>query len=580
MCPVPEAQSDLQGALTRAARHPLPRLEDLPGIVDYAELPRTWRGDLMAGVTVGVVALPLALAFGVSSGVGAEAGLITAIVAGLVAGVWGGSHVQVSGPTGAMVVVLAPIVAAYGAGAVALLAILAGVLLLLMGFSRLGRAVAFLPWPVIEGFTVGIGVIIFLQQVPLALSSHIKPGQNSAVAAVQTLARTDWPAAWPAVTVVVVVAALMALLPRVNRAMPASLLAIALATLVVWWWDLAMPRIGALPSSLPAPDIPTWHVNDLPVLAGSVLAIAVLAAIESLLSARVASSMTGPDGRTTGPFNADRELVGQGLASIASGLFGGMPATGAITRTAVNVRSGGRTRAAALVHSLVLVAIVYLAAGVVGEIPLAALAGVLMVTAARMISPLAVRKVLGSTRSDAVAFLLTASITVAFDLIVAIEIGVVCAAFLTLRKLAALGAVKHEPLPGVPEEFDDRIAVFRLDGLMFFGVADRILQELAAVRGVTVVQLRLAHLQYLDATGAHALADVVSALEREGVTVLISGVRDEHMDLLSRMGVLAGLRDPRHLFDSRDAAVAHARDHARRSADSIADAATAPNPTS
>ncbi|HSI27157.1 MAG TPA: SulP family inorganic anion transporter, partial [Aeromicrobium sp.] len=464
-----KAQSDLRGALLRTVRHPLPRPEDLPRIVDYADLPHTWRGDLVAGVTVGVVALPLALAFGVSSGVGAEAGLITAIVAGFVAGVWGGSNVQVSGPTGAMVVVLAPIVAVYGVGAVALLSILAGVLLLVLGVSRLGRAVTFLPWPVIEGFTLGIGAIIFLQQVPLALASHIKPGQNSAVAAVQALAKAHWATAWPSVVLVIGVATLMILLPRLYRAMPASLMAIALATVVAWWWHLAVPRIGPLPSSLPAPTLPAWHVHDLPVLAGSVLAIAVLAAIESLLSARVASGLAGPDGRTTGPFNADRELVGQGLASIASGMFGGMPATGAIARTAVNVRSGGRTRAAAVVHSLVLVAIVYLAADVVGDIPLAALAGVLMVTAARMMSPRVARKALGSTRSDAVAFLLTAVITVAFDLIVAIEIGVVCAAFLTLRKFAALGAVKHESLPGSPEEFDDRIAVFRLDGLMFFG---------------------------------------------------------------------------------------------------------------
>jgi SulP family sulfate permease len=534
--------------------------------VDYAELPRTWRGDLVAGVTVGVVALPLALAFGVSSGVGAEAGLITAIVAGFVAGVWGGSNVQVSGPTGAMVVVLAPIVATYGVGAVALLSILAGVLLLVLGVTRLGRAVAFLPWPVIEGFTLGIGAIIFLQQVPLALSSHIKPGQNSAIAAVKALAHTDWSTAWPSVVIVMGVTALMTLLPRLHRAIPASLLAIALATIVVSWGHVAVPTIGPLPSSLPSPAIPAWHVHDVPVLAGSVLAIAVLAAIESLLSARVASGLAGPDGRTTGPFNADRELVGQGLASIASGVFGGMPATGGIIRTAVNVRSGGRTRAAAVLHSLVLVAIVYVAADVVGQIPLAALAGVLMVTAARMVSVRVARKAIGSTRSDALAFLLTAVITVAFDLIVAIEIGVVCAAFLTLRKFAALGAVKHEPLPGTPEDFDERIAVFRLDGLMFFGVADRILQELAAVRDVTVVQLRFAHLQYLDATGAQALADVVGALEREGVTVLISGVRDEHMNLLTKMGVLDALRDPRHLFDSRDEAIAHARDHARRSA--------------
>jgi SulP family sulfate permease len=553
-------------AFVRWLRHPLPGPEDLPGLADYADLPRTWRGDVVAGVTVAIVALPLALAFGVSSGVGAEAGLITAIIAGLVAGVWGGSNVQVSGPTGAMVVVLAPIVAEYGTGAVALLSVLAGLLLFVMGATRIGRVVSFLPWPVIEGFTLGIGVIIFLQQVPLALSSSVAPGHNSAVAAAESLFGAHWVSAAQGLAVVAAVAVMMVLLPRLHRAIPGSLVAIVAATIAVTAWHVDVPRIGALPSSLPTPHLPTVGLGDLHVLAGSVVAIAVLAAIESLLSARVASSLVGPDGRTTGPFNADRELVGQGLGSIASGLFGGMPATGAIARTAVNVRSGGRTRAAAVVHSIALVAIVYFAAPMVAIIPLSALAGVLMVTAARMVSPTIVRKALGSTRSDAIAFVLTAGITVAFDLIVAIEIGVVCAAFLTLRKFAGLGAAHLEPIPGEPRPNDNHIAVFRLDGLMFFGVADRILQQLATVRDVRVVLLRMAHLQYLDATGAHALADVVATLERAGVTVLISGIQAEHADLLAKMGVLEALRDPAHVFATRDEAIVHARKHAAETA--------------
>lgn len=550
-------------SLGRVMRQPLPRPEDLPRLVDYAALPRTWRGDLIAGVTVGIVALPLALAFGVSSGLGAEAGLITAIVAGLVAAVWGGSNVQVSGPTGAMVVVLAPIVAKDGAGTVALLTVLAGVLLFVLGALRVGRAVAYLPWPVIEGFTLGIGVIIFLQQVPSALSSPVTPGQNSAVAAVRSVAGAHWASARTSLIVVAAVAVLLVLLPRLHRTVPASLIAIAVVTAAVIVGHVAVPRIGALPSRLPAPRLPAVDVGRLPHLAGAVVAIALLAAIESLLSARVASAMEGPDGRTTGPFNADRELVGQGMASIAAGLFGGMPATGAIARTAVNVRSGGRTRLAAIVHSLVLIGVVYLAATTVAKVPLAALAGVLMVTAARMVSPSVAKQVLASTRSDAVAFILTAVVTVAFDLIVAIEIGVVAAAFLTLRKFSNLGAAQRESLPGDPQPGDEHIAVFRLDGLMFFGVADRILRELQAVRDVRVVQLRFAHLDYLDATGAQALAEVIATLEREGITVLISGVRDDHIDLVTKLGVLAALRDPGHLFAEREDAIAHARQHAR-----------------
>ncbi|WP_425564348.1 SulP family inorganic anion transporter [Sinomonas flava] len=539
----------------------------LPRRSDYAQLGRSWRQDLVAGLTVGIVALPLALAFGVSSGVGAEAGIVTAIVAGFVAAVFGGSHVQVSGPTGAMVVVLAPIVATHGVGAVALLSLAAGVVLVALGASRLGRAVAYIPWPVVEGFTLGIGVIIFLQQVPLAVSSHVAPGHNTAVAAAEAITTAPWPRAWASVGVVVLVAAVMLLVPRLHRALPASLIAILVAAVAVALLGLDVERIGELPTSLPAPSLPGIGLGDLPGLAGPTLAIAALAAIESLLSARVASGLAGPDGRTTGTYNPDRELVGQGLASIAAGLFGGMPATGAIARTAVNVRSGARTRLAAVVHALVLLGVVYLAAQLVGQIPLAALAGVLMVTAARMVSVRTARSILGSTRHDALAFVLTAVITVSFDLIVAIQIGLVAAALLTLRQFAKLGTVRREPIAGPAHDGDEHIAVFRLDGLMFFGAADRILEEvtgLAAAQGVEVVVLRLSQLRYLDATGAQALVEVIRTLEARGITVLLKGVQEQHLELVRKVGVIAELRHHRHLFDTLEDAVEHARSHVRR----------------
>ncbi len=551
--------------LLHALRAPLPRPGDLPRLRDYAEFPRTWKGDLVAGVTVGIVALPLALAFGVSAGVGAEAGLITAIVAGVAAAVFGGSNVQVSGPTGAMVVVLAPIVVQHGVGMVALLSVLAGVLLFLMGASRIGRAVGFIPWPVIEGFTLGIGVIIFLQQVPAALASPVKAGEGALQAALVSFMHADWSKSWVTLVLVLVVATLMVVLPKLHRSIPASLIAIVIVTAITQVFEVRTPVIGELPSGLPAPALPNVDITALPGLSGAVVAIAALAAIESLLSARVASGMPGPDGRTTGPFNADRELVGQGVASIAAGLFGGMPATGAIARTAVNVRSGGRTRAAAIIHALVLLIVVYLASHLVSMIPLAALAGVLMVTACRMVSPRHVKRILGSTRSDAVAFALTAVITVAFDLIVAIEIGILAAAFLTLRKFAALGTARTEPLPVSPQPGDDRIVLFRLDGLMFFGVAERLQTELTHLHAhVQVVILRLSQLQYIDATGAQALAETIQNLERDGITVLMKGIRPEHQAVLAKVGVLASLRDHRHLFDDLDSAIAHARDHVRR----------------
>lgn len=533
----------------------------LPSRRDYRNLRHTWRGDLVAGVTVGIVALPLALAFGVSSGVGAEAGLITAVVAGLVAAVFGGSNVQVSGPTGAMVVVLAPIVASHGVGSVMLISIIAGVIVLLAGALRLGRTVSYIPWPVIEGFTAGIGLIIFFQQVPAAVGvSGAGFHTNAVIAAWQSTFAGDWPGALLPVAAVAIVAAVMGLLTRFGGRLPASFIAIAVVTLAASAFRLPLDTIGELPQSLPLPALPSFNTAHLTGLLAPAFAVAALAAIESLLSARVAASMAD-----TGPYHADRELVGQGLASIASGFFGGMPATGAIARTAVNVRSGGKTRASAIVHSVALLAVVYLAANVVSTIPLAALSGVLMVTAARMISPTVIKLVITSTRSGAFVFVITAVITLSFDLVVAVGIGIAIAAFFSLRALSAASGVWREDLPGAVSEGDARIALFRIDGSLFFGAAERILDRINGHQGIEVVILRLSQLQLVDATGAHTLTELVTALERRDVTVLIKGVKPEHLKLVTRLGVIGSLRHPNHLFDDLERAVAHARSHIARS---------------
>ncbi|QOD02488.1 SulP family inorganic anion transporter [Pseudarthrobacter sp. BIM B-2242] len=538
----------------------------LPSRADYAGLRLSWRTDVFAGITVGIVALPLALAFGVSSGVGAEAGLITAIVAGLVAAVMGGSHVQVSGPTGAMVVVLAPVVAVHGTGSVALVSLMAGLMVCALGISGLGKAVAFIPWPVVEGFTLGIAAIIFLQQVPLATGTAGTPGHNTLLAAIEAASVAVAPTVVLTLALVAGVAVVMILVQKYFRALPASLLAVLLATAAAELLRLDVPRIGELPHSLPSPSVPAMDLASVSALAMPAVAIAALAAIESLLSARVAGGMAGPDGTPSGPYSPDRELTGQGLASIAAGLFGGMPATGAIARTAVNVRSGAKTRLSAVVHAVVLLAIVYLAAGLVGRIPLAALGGVLMVTAARMVSRRTVTAILRSTRSDAAVFILTAIITVAFDLIVAIQIGLAAAALFTLRKFASLSSVQREEIAGPAADGDEHIAVFRLDGAMFFGAAERILQGISQVRDVQVAIIRLSQVRMLDATGAHALVEVISALELRGITVLLKGVRPDHLALVTNVGVIRSLRHHKHLFEDLPAAVEHARSHVRRNA--------------
>lgn len=540
----------------------------LPQRRDYRGLRDGWGGDLIAGITVAIVALPLALGFGVASGLGAEAGIVTAIVAGVIAGVFGGSDVQVSGPTGAMTVVLVPVVAQIGPGGVAIVALLAGLLLIVAGAARLGRYAGILPWPVVEGFTLGIALLIFLQQVPSALGVPKPDGENTAVVAARALSEVTTQA-WATLALVALVAATMITLPRLQRAIPASLVAVAAATLLAEGASMDVTRIGSIPSGLPLPALPDVALGDLPSLLSSVVAVAALAGIESLLSAKVADGMA--DGE---PHDPDRELVGQGIANVAVSFFGGMPATGAIARTAVNVRAGARTRTATIVHGLVLIAAVGVLAPLLERVPLAALAGVLMITAVRMVEFGTVTRVVRSTRSDALLLLTTAAATVAFDLVVAVGVGVALASLLALRAVAANTTFDREPLPvtseiGVDvtlehELLEQHIVAYRLDGALFFGAAQRFLLELTEVADVEVVILRLGRLRVLDSTGAQALTDLVRHLEHRGITVLLASIRPQHQLLLERVGTIDTLAHANHTFPTFDEAVTYAHSHVER----------------
>ena len=550
----------------------------LPRRSDYAGLSTSYRKDILAGITVGVVALPLALAFGVASGVGAAAGLVTAIVAGFVAAVFGGSNFQVSGPTGAMTVVLLPIVARFGASAVVPVAIMAGGIVLAMGLFGLGRAVSFIPWPVVEGFTIGIAIIIFLQQVPLAIDVPRPEGDNTAIVALRALQSADWGVAIQSLAVVALVVVVLVVMPRLNKAVPWSIIAIVLATVAVGFVGWQMSRIGSLPDGLPAPSIPVLDASTTGALFSAAIAIAALAAIESLLSARVADGMTSvADGmKTPGRYDPDRELVGQGLANIASGAFGGMPATGAIARTAVNVRAGARTRVSAMVHSLVLIVVVVAGGGLVAVIPLAALAGVLMVTAVRMIDRRVALSVLRSTRADALVMVVTAAATVALDLILAVEIGIAIAAGLALRAVARSSTLDLEEVessetmdanasgPSEQALLHEHIAVYRLDGALFFGASQRFLDELVDVADVRVVVLRLGGIRILDASGAHALEEIIDDLQGRGIAVVLQGIRPEHVATLEAVGTFAALVSAHHAVESLSEAIDHARLHVRR----------------
>jgi MFS superfamily sulfate permease-like transporter len=522
------------------------------------------RRDLTAGLMVGLVALPLALGFGVSSGMGAGAGLITAIVAGALAAVFGGSRVQVSGPTGAMTVVLVPIIAAYGPDGVLVVGLLAGLILIGLGYAGAGRFIRYVPIPVVEGFTLGIAAIIGLQQLPAALGVDVHAEKVLLLAwrAIETWAADP---VWAPLGMTVAVTAAILIGERLRPGLPLSLIAVVAATLANSAAALGAATISRIPTGLPAPHLPSVALADLDALLLPAVAVAALAALESLLSATVA------DGMTVGQrHDSDRELVGQGLANLGAPLFGGIPATAAIARTAINVRAGAASRLAALTHALVLLVVVVVAARWVSEIPLVALAGVLIATAIHMVRVSSLAALMRSTHGDAAVLVITAAATVLFDLVTAVLLGLVVAGFVALRQTAKTARLDEVPLDEgdhTEEEqtlLDEQIVAYRIDGPLFFAAAHDFLLELAEVRNVRVVILRMSRITTIDATGAHVLADTITRLEARDITVLLSGVRSGHERVLRELGVYSGLAHERHLFDTTPAAIAHARVHASR----------------
>ncbi|MGQ4599708.1 SulP family inorganic anion transporter [Nocardia sp. R6R-6] len=542
-----------------SGREPVSALALLPRWSDWRSAVRAPGADLLSGLMVALVALPLALGFGISSGLGAAAGLATAIVAGAVAAVFGGSRYQVSGPTGAMTVVLVPIVAQHGASGVLAVGLLAGIVLVVLAVAGVGRAVRYMPAPVIEGFTAGIAVVIALQQFPAALGiAHAhgdKVWQSAFDAVRQYVAHPDPVTVATALAVAAVVLVGGRLLPK----LPTALIAVAAATVVAHVLDLGLTPIGTIPSGLPAPTVEFVHLDQVGSLIEPALAVAALAALESLLSATTADAMA-----VGTRHNPDRELLGQGLANIAAPLFGGVPATGAIARTAVNVRAGARTRLAALTHAVILTAIVYLAAPVVADIPLAALAGVLLATTVRMVETASLTAIARASRGDSIIMLITFAVTVALDLVTAVAIGVGIATLLALRSVAKEARLHQVPLDDTDHRTEehqllhDHIVAYRLDGPLFFAGAHRFLLELTEVSDVHVVILRMSHVTALDTTGALVLKDAISKLEHRRITVLMSGLRADHYRKLAAIGALpTGGAD--HLFDHTPDAIARAR---------------------
>jgi SulP family sulfate permease len=510
----------------------------------------------------------LALAFGEASGLGAQAGLVTAVLAGAIAAVFGGSNLQVSGPTGAMTVVLVPVVSQFGAAGLLQVGVMAGFVVLVLAVTRVGRAVRYLPVSLVEGFTAGIAVVILIQQVPNLLGVDPRASSSLLTAAGDAVVRfasaPDLRAPGLALLVALVILLGARFVPRV----PLSLIAVVLATLVVLMTGMPLATIGELPPLFSIPSATFFHPELIGVLLPSAVAVAALAALESLLCATVA------DGMTVGEHHEpDRELFGQGLANLAVPFFGGVPATAAIARTAVNVRSGASSRLAALSHALILGAVAWVAAPLVGGIPMAALGGVLLATAVQMVDVGAIRAIIRSTREDALVLTTTLVVTVLVDLVTAVAIGFGVAALLALRQVSRSARLDRVPLVDAGDHNDEEhqlldahIVAYRIDGPLFFAAAHRFLHELTGVADVRVLILRLSRVTTLDATGARILDDAVRRLERRGISVLVSGIQPGHRSILQRSGALAELTKAGRVYPDtpeaiREARVLAAREH-------------------
>ncbi len=496
------------------------------------------RGDFAGGLTAAVVALPLALAFAVASGVEPKAGLYTAIVAGIVAAIFGGSPVQITGPTGAMAVILVGIVAKYGLEKVWIAGVMAGIIQIALGVAKLGQLVKFIPYPVTAGFTNGIAVIIFCGQLnnffglQLPRQEHFLPGLWQTLTHVEALN-------WAAVLLAMLVIATNLLWPKINTTIPGSLMGLVLATAIASYLHLEVPTIGAIPQALPMlQGIPHWNNFGLiRELINPALALAALGSIESLLSAVVADGMTVSE-----KHNSDRELIGQGLANIIIPFFGGIPATGAIARTAVNVRSGGKTRLSGVIHGIALALIVLTLAPLAAQIPLAALAGILMVVSLRMIEWEAIGLLLRATYSDFAVMILTWLVTILFDLVLAVEVGLIAAGALFIKRMSDLSLAKIPETevfpPGIPLELGKEIAVYRVDGPVFFGAAERFVTFLREQPEVKYLILRLRFVPNMDTTGLVALEDIYHDLARHNCRLILTGLQPQVKQLLERSGLL------------------------------------------
>ncbi len=515
---------------------------------------KTFSKDLVAGVIVGIVALPLSIAFAIASGVKPEQGLYTAVIAGFLISVLSGSRVQIGGPTGAFIVIIYSIVQKFGYDGLALATIMAGILLILMGIARLGEVIKYIPYPVTVGFTSGIALIIFTTQVKEFLGLNIPIPENFIPkwqAYMQNFMQFDVSSLILGITTILI----LIYWPKITRKLPAPLIAIIFTTWLTQFFHLPVATIGSrfgeIPNHFLMPHIPHVSLELLKQLSPSALAIALLAGIESLLSAVVADGMTGRKHRS------NMELIAQGAANIISPLFYGIPATGAIARTATNIKSGGQTPIAGIIHAITIL-LLFLFFGKWAElIPMATLAGILIIVAYNMSEWRLFVKLFKSPKSDILVLVITFALTVLIDLTVAIEVGVVMASFLFMRRMVDVTEVRsitkflnedsRNDLSDNPSDDPNAIAarkiplgveVFEINGPFFFGAADKFRDTMRGIqKPPKVLILRMRHVPTIDATGLRALEDTLDKAKKDAITVILSAANARLMRKLNISGI-------------------------------------------
>lgn len=512
-----------------------------------------FKDDLIAGIVVGIVALPLAIAFGIASGVSPTVGLITAIIGGFLVSACGGNSVQIGGPTGAFIVIVYSIIQNYGLQGLAIATLMAGLILILLGLFHLGTVIKFIPYPIVVGFTSGIALTIFSTQINDFFGLGLKDVPSDFLSKWGVFISNFGNIDLPTIGVGVVSLLIIILTPKISKKLPGSLIAIIIVTALVYFLKEAIPgmnvetigdRFGNLPTDIPQPQGFELSMNTINILLPSAFTIAILCAIESLLSATVADGVTGSH------TNSNTELIGQGIANVVVPFFGGIPVTGAIARTMTNITNGGRTPVAGIIHTVVLLMIFLFLMPLINLVPMSCLAAVLIVVSYNMSGWRTVVGIFKAPKSDVSVLIVTFLLTVIFDLTIAIEIGLLLAVILFLRRVmenteikvyseqldVAEGteATQHEVLDVAPG-----VSVYEIDGPFFFGVATKFDEMMRSTLGAKPVVriIRMRKVPFIDATAVHNLELLIKSSQSEGIHIVLSGVNPQVRQTLIKAGV-------------------------------------------